>query len=135
MIVGRGKFNCIVCERAVKVDVHDNVVSPLTRGEPENERFQTIHDATLWHTTGNYGSGVFDALAGGEFLQAMICDPCLKDRSEKGFVTYIKQARGPFPTQELRIFEAPGDGKTDRDHAVEALRQSMSDLGQAGGIR
>ncbi len=51
--------SCIVCDKELKFDEH------------------FVYDATLWRTTGNYGSTVYDE-SGNVYLEACICDDCLK---------------------------------------------------------
>jgi hypothetical protein len=36
-----------------------------------------VYDATVWHSSGNYGSGVYDPSGEDVFLEAVICDACL----------------------------------------------------------
>ncbi len=50
---------CLVCEKEVVEDEAG------------------VHDATIWQSTGNYGSGVYDPIAGNVFLEVVICDGCL----------------------------------------------------------
>jgi hypothetical protein len=50
---------CLICEREIEMDAI------------------SISNATIWSTCGNYGSGVYDPLDPGIFLEAIICDACL----------------------------------------------------------
>ena len=55
-------MQCFLCERTVEADD------------------QGVHDATLWRTSGNYGSRVYDELTQGTFLEIALCDGCLAAR-------------------------------------------------------
>jgi hypothetical protein len=50
---------CLICEKEIQTDAI------------------AVHDATIWTSHGNYGSGVYDPLHEGVFLEALICDACL----------------------------------------------------------
>jgi hypothetical protein len=60
---------CLICER----EIETGAIS--------------ISNATIWNTRGNYGSGVFDPLDSGVFLEAIICDTCLVRK--KGLVEEV----------------------------------------------
>ena len=51
--------HCLICETAIEVDD------------------VAVHSATAWRTHGDYGSKVYDPLAGDVFLEAFVCDDCL----------------------------------------------------------
>lgn len=51
--------HCLVCEKEIE---GDDVA---------------VHDATVWRSHGDYGSKVYDPLAGDVFLEAFVCDNCL----------------------------------------------------------
>lgn len=51
---------CIICECDIETDKHD-----------------IVYDATIWSTTGNYGSTIYDPMEEGTKLEAYICDRCL----------------------------------------------------------
>ena len=51
--------HCLICERAIEADDI------------------AVHDATVWRSDGNFGSKVYDSLAGDVFLEAFVCDECL----------------------------------------------------------
>ena len=53
-------MQCFVCKESVQADDH------------------AVHNATLWHTNGNYGSEIYDQLIGDTFLEIAICDRCLE---------------------------------------------------------
>jgi hypothetical protein len=57
-------MQCFLCKRSVQAD---------DKG---------VHDATLWHTSGNFGSRVYDQLTEGAFLEIAICDGCLTERQQ-----------------------------------------------------
>jgi hypothetical protein len=53
------KKRCLICENEVEKDAI------------------SVSNATIWSSRGNYGSGVYDSLDPGVFLEALICDACL----------------------------------------------------------
>ena len=55
-------MRCFVCERSIMVDDH------------------VVCDATVWRTSGNFGSRLYDSLGNGRFLEIAICDECLAAR-------------------------------------------------------
>jgi len=60
---------CLICERVIETDAI------------------AVSNATVWSTHGNYGSGVYDPLDPGVFLEALICDTCLVRK--KGLVEEV----------------------------------------------
>ncbi len=58
------KNQCICCSKEIKVT--------------EEGDHRTVHDATIWRSHGNYGSGVYDSPTNNTFLEALIFDDCLK---------------------------------------------------------
>ena len=50
---------CLICEKEIKVDAI------------------AAYNATVWTSSGNYGSAVYDPLDGRVFLEAIICDECV----------------------------------------------------------
>lgn len=64
------KTNCIIC---------DTEVENWNGAYPENP--STVHPigGTVFRTYGHYGSTVFDPMSA-EFMEIVLCDPCLKDR-------------------------------------------------------
>ena len=56
--------HCLICERAIGADDI------------------AVHDATVWRSDGNFGSKVYDSLAGDVFLEAFVCDDCLLKKKE-----------------------------------------------------
>ncbi len=57
-------MRCFFCERALAVDD------------------QAVHDATVWRTSGNFGSRLYDSLSEGRCLEIAICDECLASRKQ-----------------------------------------------------
>lgn len=57
-------MQCFLCKRPIQADD------------------QGVHDATLWRTSGNFGSRVYDQLTEGSFLEIAICDDCLTERQQ-----------------------------------------------------
>ena len=55
-------MRCFFCERPTQVDD------------------LAVHDATIWRTSGNFGSRVYDPLTEGRHLELVICDDCLSSR-------------------------------------------------------
>jgi hypothetical protein len=60
---------CLICER----EIHEDAIS--------------VSNATVWTSHGNYGSGVYDPVIPGVFLEALICDACLLQK--KGLVEEV----------------------------------------------
>ena len=50
---------CLICENDIQIDGI------------------AVSNATIWSTHGNYGSGAYDPMDPGVFLEAFICDSCL----------------------------------------------------------
>jgi hypothetical protein len=55
---------CLICEAEISMDEI------------------SVHDATVWTSHGNYGSGVYDPMLAHTFLEALICDACLVRKKE-----------------------------------------------------
>lgn len=79
-------FPCIICGRRLMRDMDEYEAQP--------------RDGVMCETEGNYGSTVFDSCYRGEMLHFNICDDCLTDRGQRGWVM-IRQAtiqvRAPMP--------------------------------------
>jgi hypothetical protein len=58
------KKRCLICER----EIQTGTIS--------------VCAATVWHSSGNYGSGVYDPIDGHTFLEAYVCDACLLQKKE-----------------------------------------------------
>jgi hypothetical protein len=41
-----------------------------------------IESATIWRSYGNYGSSLYDPLTGDCYLEAVICDSCLRKKKK-----------------------------------------------------
>lgn len=41
-----------------------------------------VDGATIWRSTGGYGSGVYDNLTDDSYLEAVICDVCLRKKKK-----------------------------------------------------
>ena len=50
---------CLICERVIEADEI------------------SVHGATIWTSSGNYGSTVYDPASEGVYLEVHICDECL----------------------------------------------------------
>jgi len=55
---------CLICEREIQTDAI------------------SVCAATIWNSSGNYGSGVYDPIDGNTFLEAYVCDECLLQKKE-----------------------------------------------------
>ena len=53
---------CLVCEKDVNTDTWH------------------VYNATIWKTHGNYGSSVYDPMSENTYLEAVVCDECLKKK-------------------------------------------------------
>lgn len=56
---------CLVCDKELVIN-----------------KCQAPDDGTVWHTTGNFGSTVYDDIGGNRRLVAYICDDCLVKKQE-----------------------------------------------------
>jgi hypothetical protein len=65
---------CLICENEIKADAIG------------------VCDATIWTSEGNYGSGVYDPMSGSVFLEAAICDGCLKSKRDFVEEVVVKQS-------------------------------------------
>jgi hypothetical protein len=65
-------MKCLICEKDVPASPHK----------------WCIDDATCWRSRGNYGSTVFDPIDGNVYLEAIICDSCLKEK--KSFIQEVR---------------------------------------------
>lgn len=72
-------MKCLICEQPVKTG--------------DNRYYENaLHGGTVWRAKGNYGSTLFDPdpmgiSNGANYLEAVICDPCLKKK--KGLVEEV----------------------------------------------
>ena len=57
-------MHCFICERPIQADEH------------------AVVGATIWRTSGNYGSQMYDSLIEGTSLEIAICDDCLAARKK-----------------------------------------------------
>lgn len=57
-------MKCFKCENELKPSVEGNPHQP--------------HRGTMWTSTGNYGSYIFDPITYPEYLLLVVCDSCLK---------------------------------------------------------
>jgi hypothetical protein len=60
---------CLICEVQIEADAI------------------SVCAATIWHSSGNYGSGVYDPIDGNTFLEAYVCDVCLQRK--KGLIAEV----------------------------------------------
>jgi hypothetical protein len=60
---------CLICENEIEADAI------------------SVSNATVWSSPGNYGSGAYDPLDPGVYLEALICDACLVRK--KGLVEEV----------------------------------------------
>ena len=63
---------CLVCGALIGCD---KALGSNTWGVAE--------DGTFFHARGNYGSTVFDPLSGCEYLEAVVCNACLKKHAQR----------------------------------------------------
>jgi hypothetical protein len=66
---------CLICEKDIRLECSgkDSTVIPAA------------YDATVWRTTGNYGSTLFDPFdeSAETYLEAFVCDGCLKAKASR----------------------------------------------------
>lgn len=55
---------CFICEKPIPVDD------------------AAVYGGTVWRTTGNFGSRVYDSVNDGTYLEIVICDECLVTRKQ-----------------------------------------------------
>ena len=55
---------CLICGNAIRV--HDD----------------GLHNATVWRSSGDYGSTVYDSIADDQFLEVVICDDCIVEKND-----------------------------------------------------
>lgn len=71
---------CFVCGRPM---------APVDLGEaadPNDIPFLAPINGTMWESTGNYGSGIFDSFGmETDMLHIVICDPCLKAGAKRAY--------------------------------------------------
>jgi len=67
------KKMCLVCDKEVDVDDAGR----------ESGSIQPAYNATVWRTWGNYGSTLFDPMLGDVYLEAVVCDNCLKAKKSQ----------------------------------------------------
>jgi len=65
---------CLICEIEVETDAIG------------------ISGATIWTSSGNYGSGVYDPANGSVFLEAILCDACLIRKRDLVEEVIVKQS-------------------------------------------
>jgi len=66
-------IKCIICEKEFDVDI------------TSNKEIGNIYGGIRCHSSGNYGSSVFDPINGyaeNEYLEFCICDECLKEKAK-----------------------------------------------------
>lgn len=68
--VAEHSMRCLICRRELQEVFKD----PASVGQP--------NDATAWTTTGHYGSTVYDPVSEHQYLEAYICDGCLRERAD-----------------------------------------------------
>jgi hypothetical protein len=85
------KPQCLVCDKEIETD-------------PKCESI--AYGATVWRATGNYGSALYDPIGdcypGKEWLEAYVCDDCLK---KKGKVVSHIVTIPAKPIMESQSFE------------------------------
>jgi hypothetical protein len=67
-------MQCILCGKELE---------PVMETLEDGEVCLQPYDGTIWESSGNYGSRVFDSIQGEESLVIHICDDCLKAHADK----------------------------------------------------
>ena len=70
-------------------------LSPVSETDP--------YDGVSMHIFGNYGSEVFDPIEDSRWLQAALCDTCLRSAIKSGRVLHAWRSRTPPPPPTYRI--------------------------------
>ena len=109
-------FPCIICGMVLYREMDDE-------GQPR--------DGVVCHTSGNYGSRVFDDLHG-EYLTFNICDPCLQDRANADRI-FITQGSLPVCVEGSICGAYPVDRpyvawKTTMEPSDERLNVEISEI-------
>jgi uncharacterized protein YlaI len=85
---------CFCCEKVLK-----------TEDKTIETSIGIVYSATIWRSTGNYGSKLFDSMKS-EFLEAYICDECLEKKKNLVYLaTIVKREKAildvkPFEKSE-----------------------------------
>ena len=91
---------CLSCEREIQTDAI------------------SVCAATVWHSSGNYGSGVYDPIDGNTFLEAYVCDECLLQKKELIEEVVVER------TDKVIARRAPGfEAADDRAGAVVHVKK------------
>ncbi len=70
--MNKSKLNCFVCNKTIRLEE----IQPMD--------IAICYHSLLFHSSGNYGSKVFDPIDGnGGILQIGICDKCLLKNKER----------------------------------------------------
>jgi hypothetical protein len=94
-MVARQPLPCIICGFQPE---------PCFKDADDEDRHQPF-GATMFTTTGHYGSTVFDSINGDE-LSINVCDPCLKAAAGQGIVWFTRYAiQAPVPTLVSRPWQ------------------------------
>jgi hypothetical protein len=79
---------CLICGRNMES-------SPVSETQPS--------EGVTIHIFGNYGSGVFDPMDDANWLQAALCDGCLRSAITAERVLYVWRSRAATPPPMYRI--------------------------------
>lgn len=95
---------CIVCDKGLVSAFGGNQQNEDEWNNPPDE-------ATVWTTTGNYGSALYDPITNtDEFLQCFICDTCLAKK--RNLVQKVSRVR---PVRQELYFEAWDKPEWDKE--------------------
>lgn len=92
---------CIVCDKGLVSAFGGNKQD----GEDEDDNRNPPDGATVWTTTGNYGSTLYDPITNtNEWLECFICDGCLEKKRN-----VIKKVSEVYPPKQRELYYEPWD--------------------------
>lgn len=127
----RGSMKCIVCLKDYLIDFgYDDGWVSCADGVVSDTRLP----AKVCEATGNYGSTVFDPFDGGEVMQFLVCDDCLKERGDHINVFKVRSERPKVHRVKKTFSEyLKSDFEMDTHRAIQELRGEDTDASPSSG--